>query len=118
MTFSAVPFLTLGIYRLFPRLEAWQTERIGFPFPVLVYLVMMAVPLLAAVVRRRPAADYGIAFGKPGYHLDIAATCFVPVLGESYPHIRELLHIPSLAKGTGIYQYQLDSSGGKRQRGV
>ena len=85
MTFAAVPFLTLGIYRLFPRLEAWQTERVGFPFPVLVYLVMMAVPLLDAVVRRRPAADYGIAFGKPRYHLDIAATCFVPVAAANFP---------------------------------
>ena len=30
VTFVFVPYLTVGIYRLFSRLETWQTGSLGF----------------------------------------------------------------------------------------
>lgn len=36
VTFALVPFVTLGVYWLFPLFEKWQTDVLGFPFPVFV----------------------------------------------------------------------------------
>lgn len=83
--FACVPLLTLGIYRLFPRFETWQTEVLGFPFPVFVYVAMITLALLAIAARRRKPADYGMIFENTGYHLDIAATCFIPVALSNIP---------------------------------
>ena len=43
------------------------------------YGVMIIFPLLLLVVTRRNLADYGLSFRNLPYHLDIAATAFVPV---------------------------------------
>ena len=57
VVFVIIPFLTLGIYRLFPRFEDWQTETLGFPFPVFVDVVMMGVVLLIILLRRKSFAQ-------------------------------------------------------------
>lgn len=79
VTFLVVPLLTLGIYRLFPGFEAWQTGAVGFPFPVFVYIVMVVVPLALMLARRVRLVDFGLDFRNLRYHLDIALTCFFPV---------------------------------------
>ncbi|MBN1922370.1 MAG: CPBP family intramembrane metalloprotease [Anaerolineae bacterium] len=84
-TFGVVPLLTLGVYRLFPHFETWQTAALGFPFAVFVYVVMVAVPLLIILLRRENFAAYGLIFKPTKYHLDIAATCFVPVALANLP---------------------------------
>jgi membrane protease YdiL (CAAX protease family) len=49
------------------------------------YVVMIAVPLLILVVARRNLASYGLSLRNLRYHLDIAATAFVPVAIASVP---------------------------------
>jgi len=44
------------------------------------YVVMIAVPLLILLVTRRDLAAYGLSLRNPRYHLNIAATAFVPVV--------------------------------------
>jgi membrane protease YdiL (CAAX protease family) len=78
VAFAIVPYLSLGMYRLLPRFEAWQT-RAGFNAPIIFYAASVAVPLLLALVRRKKPADYGMDFYHLKYHLDIALTCFIPV---------------------------------------
>jgi len=87
IAFAAVPRLALGIYRLFPRLSAWQTE-VGFNVPIIFYAVSAAVPLLLALARRKSPAAYGIDFRNPRYHLDIMLTCFLPVALVSVLHVK------------------------------
>jgi hypothetical protein len=64
ITFLCVPLLTLGIYRLFPNFEAWQTGTSGFVFPVFVDVVMVGLSVLAILLRRKKLMDYGLCF-KP-----------------------------------------------------
>ncbi len=85
VAFVCVPLLTLGIYRLFLGFESWQMEALGFPFPVFVYVVMVALSLIAISLHGGKFAVYGIAFGNLKYHLDIAAVCFVPVALANLP---------------------------------
>ena len=85
VAFVFVPCLTLGIYGLFPRFETWQTKSLGLPFPVFVYVIMMAIPLLILLVRRKKMADYGLTARPLKYHLDLAATCFIPVVLANLP---------------------------------
>lgn len=49
------------------------------------YIVMIAVPLLILVVARRNLTAYGLSLRNLRYHLDIAATAFVPVAVASVP---------------------------------
>ncbi len=79
VAFVFVPYLTLGISRLFPRLEGWQTDTLGFPVPVLVYVAEAGLSVLFILLHRRSLADYGIQFRNPRFHLDIAATGFFPM---------------------------------------
>jgi membrane protease YdiL (CAAX protease family) len=79
VAFALVPFLTLGLYRLFPGVQTWQV-RVGFNVPILFYVVSMAVPFLLALLRWKRPAAYGIDFRNPKYHLDIMLTCFLPVV--------------------------------------
>jgi len=46
---------------------------------------MMGCVLLLILVRRRTLAEYGLAFANPKVHLDVAATCFVPVALANMP---------------------------------
>lgn len=85
VVFAVVPGLTLGVYRLLPQFETWQTAVWGFPFPVFVYVIMIAVSLLLPWLRRQPLAAYGLTFKPLRYQLDIAATCFIPVVLANMP---------------------------------
>jgi len=79
VTFVFVPYLTLGINRLFPHFGSWQKDTLGFPFEVFVYVVMVALSLLMTLLHGRKPADYGIHFHNLKYQLDVAAACFIPV---------------------------------------
>jgi hypothetical protein len=83
--FVGVPLLTLGIYRIFPTFETWQTETAGFPFAVFVNVIMAGFPLAILLFRRKKLADYGLAFKPVKYHLDMAAACFIPVALANLP---------------------------------
>lgn len=85
VTFVFVPYLTLGVNRLFPRFAGWQTDTLGFPFPVFVYVVMAGLSLIAIRLRGRKLADYGVQFRELKYQLDIAAPCFIPVVLADVP---------------------------------
>jgi membrane protease YdiL (CAAX protease family) len=85
VAFVCVPLLTLSLYLLFPQLEDWQMVTLGFPFPVFTHVVMMSLSLLAILIRRRDPAEYGLTFTNPKYHLDIAATCFIPLVLANAP---------------------------------
>lgn len=49
------------------------------------YAVMITVPLLLLVIMRRDLASYGISLRNLRYHLDVAATAFIPVAVASVP---------------------------------
>lgn len=85
IVFALVPLMTLGIYRLFPGFESWQTEYLGFHFPVFTHVVMIIISLLAIAARHRKPSDYGITLKDTKYHLDITATCFMPVVLSNIP---------------------------------
>jgi hypothetical protein len=55
-----VPYLTVGIYRLFPGFETWQTDWLGFPVPPFIYVVEMGLPLIVILLHKGKLADYGI----------------------------------------------------------
>lgn len=80
-----IPLLTLGIYRIFPAFETWQTGTLGFAFPVFVDVVMVGLPVLLILARRKSLADYGLRFTPLKYHLDVAAACFIPVVLAGFP---------------------------------
>lgn len=49
-------------------------------------LAFFLIPFYQAMaIRRKKPADYGISFNNIKYHLDIAATCFIPVVLASIP---------------------------------
>ncbi|MCC6148364.1 MAG: CPBP family intramembrane metalloprotease [Anaerolineaceae bacterium] len=85
VTFVVVPFLTLGVYKLFPRFETWQTENLGFPFPVFVYITMIFLVLLLILVQHRKPAEYGMTIAYLRIQLDIAGACFIPVVLANLP---------------------------------
>lgn len=84
VTFAVIPFLTLALYRLFPRFETWQVETLGFPFPVFVYVVEIAISVLVILIRGKSLATYGLSWPTRD-QLDVAATCFFPVVMASVP---------------------------------
>lgn len=79
VTFILVPFLAVGIYRLFPRFESWQTEVLGFPVPPFIYVIEMGLPMVIILLRKGKLRDYGIQFKQLKYQLDIAMSSFFPV---------------------------------------
>jgi hypothetical protein len=83
--FLLVPGLTLGVQRRLPGFEAWQTETLGFPFPVFVDVAMVVVALSAIALRRRPLSSYGIRFDRLRPQLDTAAACFIPFALAGFP---------------------------------
>jgi uncharacterized protein len=62
---------------------AWELQVWYHPF--IEYAVMIAFPLLILVVTQRKLAAYGISLRNLRYHLNIAATAFVPVALASVP---------------------------------
>lgn len=85
VVFVLVPGLTLGVGRLLPGFEAWQKERLGFPFPVFVDVAMVIVALAAIALRRRSLASYGVHLQRIRPQLDIAAACFIPFALAGFP---------------------------------
>ena len=85
VTFAVVPFVTLGVYWLFPHFEKWQTDVLGFPFPVFGQVVMMCVVLLAVIARRKEPAEYGLKFDHSAFQLGVAGACFIPFVLASMP---------------------------------
>ncbi len=85
VSFLGIPLVTLGIYRLFPGFENWQTETLMFPYPVFVDVVMMAAAVGMVLLRGKRLADYGFKFRPLKYHLDTAAACFIPVVVATLP---------------------------------
>lgn len=85
VTFVVVPFLILGVYRLFPGFETWQTEALGFPFPVFVYIVMICLALLMILLRGRKPSEYGLRFDNLKAQLEVFGACFIPVALSDMP---------------------------------
>jgi membrane protease YdiL (CAAX protease family) len=83
--FVLVPAIYWASTRLFPQFEAWQTGPLGFPFPIFNQVLMALVPLAILVARRKDLAPYGLSFGRLGFQLGIAGTCFVPFVLASAP---------------------------------
>lgn len=79
VAFVFVPYLTVGIYRLFPSFETWQTGTLGFPVAPFIYVIEAGLPILVIFLYRKKLADYGIHFNQLRYQLDTAANCFFPV---------------------------------------
>lgn len=85
IAFIIIPLLTLGIYRVFPAFESWQTKTAGFAFPVFVDVLMVGVSIAMIYLRREEMADYGLLFTPLKYHLGITASCFIPVVLAGFP---------------------------------
>src|SRR4030042_269904 len=79
VTFVFVPYLTVGIYHLFPRFETWQTGLPGFPVAPFIYVVEIGLSLIVILLHKGKLADYGIQFRQFRFQLDITMTCFFPV---------------------------------------
>jgi uncharacterized protein len=72
----SLALLLIALVGLSP-LGAWERQVLKYNFAE--YAVMIAVPLLVIAVARRNRAAYGLSFQNLRYHLDIAATAFLPV---------------------------------------
>jgi len=83
--FVIFPLLFLLVTKLFPNFQTWQTERLGLPFPVSGHILMVIVSFTLLILTKRDFASYGIKFRPLKYHLDVAGTCFVPVVLASIP---------------------------------
>jgi len=72
----SLTLLLIALVSLSP-LGRWEREVSNRFF--VEYAVMIAVPLLLLLAARRNLAAYGLSLRHISYHLDIAATAFVPV---------------------------------------
>ncbi len=77
--------VTLGLVALagLSPFAAWVRQTTHRAF--VEYAVMIAVPLLILLATRRNLASYGLSMRDPRYHLDVAATAFIPVAIASVP---------------------------------
>ena len=73
----SLTLLLIALVGLSPIGE-WERQALNNFF--IEYTVMIAVPLLILLVTRRDLAAYGLSLHNPRYHLNIAATAFVPVV--------------------------------------
>jgi len=73
----AVAWSILALVGLSP-LGEWERQITGRYF-LIEYILVMAITLLVLVITRKNLASYGITFRNLRYHLDIAATSFLPV---------------------------------------
>jgi membrane protease YdiL (CAAX protease family) len=79
--------LTMLFMALVGRSPVGEWERQVFNRVFIEYAVMIAFPLLILIITRRDLAAYGLSLRNLRYHLDIAATAFVPVAFASVPFI-------------------------------
>lgn len=68
-------FLVIWILFVSP-LGKWERRILSRTF--FEYTLMITIPLLLLVVRKRTFSDYGISFKNIKYHLDIILTCLIP----------------------------------------
>lgn len=85
LRFLLAPMVILVTNKLFPGFEAWQTQSLGFAFPVFGDVVLVGLSLTVTWIHRRKLSDYGISLANLNYHLRIAAACFIPVFLSSMP---------------------------------
>ncbi len=71
--------LTLALMALVSLSSVGRWERQVTNRFFVEYAVMIIIPLLLLVATRRNLAAYGLSLRNASYHLDIAATAFVPV---------------------------------------
>lgn len=72
----SLTMLLIALVSLSP-IGRWERQVSNRPF--VEYAVMIAFPLLVAAATRRNLAACGLSLRNISYHLDIAATAFVPV---------------------------------------
>jgi membrane protease YdiL (CAAX protease family) len=85
VAFVCVPFLARGVYSLFPGFKSWETDAVGFDFPVFIYVIEAGLALLAIRLHGKKPADYGLHFRGLKYQLGIAGACFFPVVLSNVP---------------------------------
>ena len=73
----AVVWGILALVGLSP-LGEWERETAG-RFSFIEYSLLIALTLLVMVVTRKGMTSYGVSFRNLRYHLDVAATAFLPV---------------------------------------
>ena len=83
--FALFPFSYWLVDKYFPYVQTWQTERLQFPFPVTGHVLMVMVSLVMIIVTKKSFVSYGMTFRPLKYHLQITATCIVPVVLASIP---------------------------------
>jgi membrane protease YdiL (CAAX protease family) len=83
--FVLIPLTTMGINRLFPGFESWQTETLGFAFPVFNSFLFMVFAVILVWIHGGDFKAYGFVFTPLKYHLDVFATCFLPFVLSSMP---------------------------------
>jgi membrane protease YdiL (CAAX protease family) len=83
--FIIFPFLFWLITKFIPGFQLWQTEKFQLPFPVTGHMLMVIVAFFMVFVGRRNFVAYGLTYNPLKYHLDIAGTCFLPVVLASVP---------------------------------
>lgn len=79
LVFSLILLLTVWISR--STIGRWEKQALHWPFAE--YGVIIALPLLLLAIAQRNCAAYGLLFRNIPYHVDVAATGFVPVAAAS-----------------------------------
>ncbi len=76
---AAVFCLTLLLVALVSLSPAGRWERLAVGRPFFEYAVMIAVPVLLLAIGRRGFYPYGLSLRHLPFHLDMAASAFIPV---------------------------------------
>jgi hypothetical protein len=83
--FVLIPLTTTMIYRRFPGFQSWQTETLGFAFPVFNSLLFIIFTLILVWLHGGDFKAFGFIFTPLTYHLDVFGTCFLPFVLSSLP---------------------------------
>lgn len=83
--FILIPLTTLLIDKRFPAFQTWQTETLGFVFPVFNSLLFVIFTLILIWLHGGDFKGYGFLFTPLKFHLDIFGTCFLPFVLSSMP---------------------------------
>lgn len=83
--FLFIPAVILGQRALFPQFEIWQVKTLNFPFPVFSHVLFAGIVLLLMLFHGGNMKKFGLNFSQIKTQLDIAGTCFLPVVLASIP---------------------------------
>ncbi len=83
--FMLIPLTSIAIDRHFPVFLTWQTETLGFVFPVFNSLLFVLFTLILIWLHGGDFKSYGFIFAPLKFHLDIFGTCFLPFVLSSLP---------------------------------